>query len=141
MGIDLLVLDDDQEIIKNVKRIAREEGISCIAYASGIGVINYLKSCADEELPLGYLIDMRIITMDGDSETQNLEGDAPEEIYRILEGKKRTKYFRYFTGHYSPHDEGVEGRTRAIVIVKGQEVEQELRKFFDEIKTTRQGTE
>lgn len=133
MGIDLLVLDDDHVKLDLVRKAATEYELECLTFTSGVEALNYIRSKHNGELPKGYLIDMKI-----NGEDDNIS----KEIFFELEGRINKRdlqiYFRFFTGHYSDHDEAVEAETNATVIVKGEEVVQALHEYMQTLKTEKE---
>lgn len=130
MSIDLLILDDDLTKLTLVKQIADRYELTCIMFTSGYQAREYLNDQNKENLPLGYMIDMRI---------PNEDDNISIGIFNLIKKKvnnepERMKYFRFFTGHWSSHDEIVEEETQAAVIVKGGDVVKALEEYMSLLK-------
>lgn len=124
-SIDLLILDDEKDIAVGIGDIAEMLGLKYIAFSSGLEALNYVKQNAPDNLPRGYLLDMRIPGSEA-----NLQ--SPLDIYNFLKDLNATEYFRFYTGHFSEHDEKVAGITGAQVIIKpGAD---KIVKFLKELK-------
>jgi len=108
--------------------LASHAGVSSVSFQSGVRALEYLRTCS--ELPLAYFVDMRI---PGSKEELN----SPEEVFNYLKTKGKIDYFNFMTGHISEHDEGVQERTGARILLKPLEVFHGLTKVLGEIKLIR----
>ena len=93
-GIDLMVVDDNDLVIKSVETIVKavvtSGTINVIKFDNLTDALRYLRKNTGN-LPRGYLIDLGI--------PSGQEEDAsPEGIYRFLEQHRATENFRFFTG-------------------------------------------
>lgn len=119
MSVDLLLVDDEEGVMQTVEvtaRIAARENdlplLDIVKFTRGVAALEYLRAHADD-LPMGYLVDMRI-----PYGTEELA--APQRIFEFLKERDATQYFRFFTGHLSPHDKKVMAATGARVLLKGR---------------------
>lgn len=119
---DILVLDDEiltGEMKEELDSLAEKHGLTAVYFTSGIAAMKWLGNLKDEELPTGYLVDMKIITENPDPRIKDLEYDAPEHMLYYLENIREVDIeFRFYTGHYRGHDIGVHARTNGQVITK-----------------------
>ncbi|MBS3168665.1 hypothetical protein J4216_06060 [Candidatus Woesearchaeota archaeon] len=112
MSLDLMIVDDCDIFAFAVEGFAKltKPSLEVIKFNIGVQALIYLRSNV-EDLPRGYLIDMRL---PGSYEEQN----APLEIYLFLKERGRTKYFSFYTANLSEHDLEVQRITKASVILK-----------------------
>lgn len=137
MSVDLMVVDDDESILDiielrarlEVKRVEGEEyePLEIIKFSSGIKALKYLRENIDN-LPRGYLVDMRI-------EGSDEELTSSERIYNLLVQQQATDYFRFHTGNISDHDNVVQKRTGAEIICKTET--QKVKVFLADLVKTK----
>lgn len=134
--LDLLILDDDPDIGRGLQQKAvNEYSLTTKVFTSGIAAFEYLKSLLDDELPLAYLLDMRIHTDILEDYAREME--APEEMFNYLNERGKTTFFAYHTGHDGDHDKEVIARTGARMILKPHI--EKVKKFLAEIAKAKQG--
>lgn len=110
MPYDLLILDDVNTWVDTLTAYAKNQfGLDCIGFNWGKDTLKFLRESG--ELPIGYLIDMRI--EGGDEELA-----SPLEIYRFLEQRGNNRHFSFMTGNVSDHDRYVQSATGARIILK-----------------------
>ena len=133
MAFDLMLVDDNEEILDATETLAKlvvldkpdeRYDLHIIKFKSGVEALQYLREHADD-LPRGYLVDMRLAYSDE-------ELASPLEIYRFLEQHNATKHFKFYTGHISEHDRGVQIETGAEILLKLRDSDK-LRDFLGEL--------
>lgn len=127
-NIDLLMLDDNQDMIKSLEDIADIIGLEYVSFNSGLEALRFLEERAPDNLPRGYLLDMRIPGSEA-------ELKAPLDIYRFLQKHNATDNFRFYTGNLSEHDKYVLKETSAQVILKPGMAK--VGEFFEGLKVTK----
>jgi len=135
MSIDLMLVDDDKLIINASETQARIHDLTTISFQSGVVALRYLIETPDEDLPRGYLVDMKLAIVIDENKP---ELEAPIEIFRYVKDHGNLNYFRFLTGKYSEHDAKVQGITDAKVILKHQLVRYGL-SFFEELRDSKTG--
>lgn len=106
------VIIDDYEALRDCLVMSVERlGISARAYNLPSDLLKELQIIPVAEYPEGYLVDMRI--------PEELSGS--EELYYFLKEKGKVNNFYFMTGSISLHDQEVQKRTGAEILVKGNE--------------------
>jgi len=131
MVIDLLIVDDYQPGLDSLAGVAENDyGLETVCFTSGLAALNYLQRTPYDQLPRGYLIDMRL-----DPELKNRsELESPVNIFKYLQERYMIKYFRFITGNISGHDLRVAEETGVFIIPRYEIVE--VDNFFKKLAKT-----